>query len=77
MVLAAFGSAAFAAGGAEEAKKLYVAKCAKCHKLYDPAGYGDEQWAGWMEKMRRKARLSPEQYDLLLRYLASLREKRS
>ena len=39
------------------ARKLYVAKCAKCHKFYDPAKYSDEEWQIWMTKMSKKAKL--------------------
>ena len=51
------------------ARKLYVAKCAKCHKFYDPAKYSDEDWEMWMKKMSRKARLKPEQAQMLSRYI--------
>ena len=50
-------------------KKLYVAKCAKCHKFYDPAKYTDAEWAAWMEKMGRKARLKPDQQALVSQYI--------
>jgi hypothetical protein len=53
------------------ARKIYVGKCAKCHKLYDPKQYSPEKWNEWMEKMNRKARLKPEQIELLARYLAA------
>lgn len=48
-----------------DARKLYVAKCAGCHKLYDPAGYTTAEWDTWMQKMRRKSRLSDQQIALL------------
>jgi mono/diheme cytochrome c family protein len=54
-------------------KKLYTVKCARCHKLYDPAKYNAENWNTWMEKMRRKARLNDEQYKRLSGYLQSVR----
>jgi hypothetical protein len=56
------------------ARKLYIAKCAKCHKLHDPAGYTDSEWALWMTKMSKKARLKKDQEELLSRYLESLRK---
>ena len=51
------------------ARKLYIAKCAKCHKFYDPAKYSDADWQMWMGKMSRKARLKPEQRELLSNYI--------
>jgi hypothetical protein len=50
-------------------RKVYVMKCAKCHKYYDPAKYSDEEWQGWMAKMTRKAKLSPEQTKQLDHYI--------
>ncbi len=51
------------------ARKLYVAKCAKCHKFYDPAKYSDEEWHKWMAKMSKKSKLTPEQSEMLSRYI--------
>ena len=50
-------------------QKIYVAKCAKCHKFYDPAKYSEEDWAKWMGKMSRKAKLKPEQVEALSKYI--------
>lgn len=55
------------------ARKLHVAKCAKCHKFHNPAKYTDEEWRAWMRKMSRKSKLKPEQDELLSRYLALFR----
>jgi mono/diheme cytochrome c family protein len=55
------------------AKRLYNAKCAKCHKFYDPAAYEPAEWERWMQAMGRKSKLKPEQYDLLSRYLETFR----
>jgi cytochrome c553 len=57
------------------ARKLYVAKCARCHKFYDPARYPDKEWRDWMKKMSRKAKLQPEQEKLLIEYLDLYRAK--
>lgn len=56
-----------------DATRLYVAKCARCHKFYNPAEYGDAEWHSWMTKMSRKARLKQDQQDLLSRYLEAFR----
>ncbi|PWU18436.1 MAG: hypothetical protein C5B50_09165 [Verrucomicrobia bacterium] len=64
------------AGSAEQtktepaaARKLYLTKCAKCHKFYDPAKYTDSQWHTWMEKMNQKAKIKPEHREMLSRYI--------
>jgi len=56
-----------------EATRLYSIKCARCHKFYDPADYGDGEWHTWMNKMSRKARLKADQAQLLSRYLETFR----
>jgi len=56
-----------------DARKLYNAKCAKCHKFYDPANYSDAAWHKWMTKMSRKSKLQPEQEELLSRFLDAFR----
>ena len=58
-----------------KAEDLYLTKCTKCHKLRDPSEYDDEKWATWMKKMKRKAHLSDEQYDLISKYAESIRKK--
>jgi mono/diheme cytochrome c family protein len=57
------------------ARKLYLIKCAKCHKLYDPAGYDDAAWQSWMAKMTKKAKLNEQQADLISRYVETVRKK--
>ncbi len=65
----------FSEADRKKAKGLYLTKCAKCHKLYDPKLYSDEQWDDWMKKMKKKARLSDEQHALIRQYLDSLRNQ--
>ena len=60
----------------KEASKLYIGKCAKCHKLHDPRQYSDAAWDAWMRKMTRKARLSEKQAGLLSQYLTGIRAER-
>jgi hypothetical protein len=59
------------------AKRLYTAKCAKCHKFYDPADYQQHEWQTWMQKMGKKSKLKPQQYELLSRYLETFREPKA
>ena len=69
----AAGAAELSTTEIKDARRLYTLKCARCHKLYDPAKYNDEEWQAWMGKMSRKAKLKPAQSDLLARYLGTLR----
>lgn len=55
------------------ARKLSAVKCTKCHKFYEPSDYSHADWTEWMDKMRKKSKLKPDQYDLLSRYLEDAR----
>jgi cytochrome c5 len=55
------------------ARKLYVSKCAKCHKFYEPRGYTDAEWERWMIAMGKKSRLKQADETLLNRYLDGYR----
>ena len=57
-------------------RKVYVAKCAKCHKFYEPKSYNEADWGRWMESMSRKSKLKTEQDKLLRRYLDEYRAGR-
>jgi len=69
------------AGMADEeiarARKLYVDKCARCHKFYDPVKYNNAEWHSWMTKMSKKARLKADQEQLLSRYLDTFRAQQA
>ena len=62
---------------ATAARKLYINKCTRCHKYYDPAKYSEEEWRVWMTKMSRKAKLKTDQEQLLSRYLDTFRKPAS
>ena len=57
-------------------RKVYVGKCAKCHKFYEPKNYGEEDWGRWMDKMGEKSKLKAEQQKRLERYLDEYRAGR-
>ena len=56
-----------------DVQKLYLTKCAKCHELYDPKEYSDADWELWMNKMKRKSKLKPDQFELIYNYTEKLR----
>jgi hypothetical protein len=56
------------------AKRLYEAKCLRCHKRLDPTAYEDMVWKRWLWQMKHKARLDDEEYGDLSDYLRSVRE---
>ena len=58
------------------ARKIYVAKCAKCHQFYEPTNYAEPDWRVWMEKMNKKSKLKGAPASLLNRYLDAYRAGR-
>jgi hypothetical protein len=54
-------------------QKIYVAKCAKCHRFYEPTNYAESEWRTWMKKMNKKSKLKEEQASLVTRYLDAYR----
>ena len=56
-----------------QARALFVNKCTRCHKFYNPANYNDAEWREWFTKMSKKAKLDAGQDELLARYLEVFR----
>lgn len=67
------GAAELSPGDVKEARRLYVVKCAKCHKFYEPTEYADAEWSDWMQKMSRKSKLKAAQEQVLTQYLETVR----
>lgn len=68
-VLQAENVPAMAPADRASARKVYVAKCAKCHRFYDPHDYAAADWNRWMKSMAERSKLKPVQTELLTRYL--------
>jgi len=54
-----------------EGKELYENNCAKCHKLYNPNDYSDQDWLPILERMKKKAKISDLQHDKIYAYIIS------
>jgi cytochrome c5 len=63
--------AAAATNDIAEGKELYENNCAKCHKLYNPNDYSDQDWLPILEVMKKKAKLSDLQHDKIYAYIRS------
>ena len=66
-------NAGFSEARVDAASHLYLVKCTKCHELYNPADYDEADWEYWMGRMSKKARLNPEQLQLLSTFTATIR----
>ncbi len=51
-----------------EGFQLYKSKCSGCHFLPVPNEYTEKKWLETMPEMGEKSHLSPEEYDLVLKY---------
>ncbi len=52
-------------------RELFIENCGKCHKLYNPLEFTDEQWRTNVNKMQKKAHITDEQKELVYQYLIS------
>jgi hypothetical protein len=57
--------------GADDPASLYRSKCSGCHRPYEPASRTVTQWQAILDRMARKARLSPEQEKVLRGWLTA------
>lgn len=58
----------------EEAHKLYISRCGNCHFLYRPYQFTKEKWDQVMPDMKKEAKLTNQEYELLLKYVAIMQE---
>jgi len=55
--------------------ELYVTKCARCHKLKDPALHTLAQLQGLVTKIQKRAKVIVEEKTILLTYLSAETKK--
>lgn len=61
-------------GSESEGGKIYLRNCAKCHELYSPTDYSQAEWDKWMVKMRRKSKLSANDFQAVQDHTQGLRK---
>ena len=54
-----------------EGKKLYENNCVKCHKLYEPEKFSQEEWQPILVRMQKKAKLDDANMVLITSYIHS------
>ncbi|MBT8420608.1 MAG: hypothetical protein KJO08_07070, partial [Gammaproteobacteria bacterium] len=50
-------------------KALYQNECVSCHVVFSPSDFWATQWENKIHDMQRKIDLTPEQTNVMLRYL--------
>lgn len=56
----------------QQGHKLYINKCGSCHFLYRPYQYSEQEWMKFIPDMREKARLTQDEFDLIVRYVITM-----
>lgn len=54
-----------------EGQSLYSNNCAKCHKLFEPKKFTQEEWYPILERMQKKAKLDDVQMASITNYIHS------
>ena len=54
-----------------EGQNLYSNNCAKCHKLFEPKKFTQEEWQPILVKMQKKAKLDDVQMASITNYINS------
>jgi len=54
-----------------EGKNLYDNSCARCHKLYEPKKFSQEEWKQILTRMQKKAHLDDVQMASISNYITS------
>ena len=54
-----------------EGQSLYSNNCAKCHKLFEPKKFTQEEWHPILVKMQKKAKLDDVQMASITNYIHS------
>jgi hypothetical protein len=70
-VTACAGAPTVTGSGADDPGGLYRAKCSGCHRPYEPASRTMGQWRDILDRMARKAHLTPDQEQVLRGWLAA------
>jgi hypothetical protein len=57
----------------EEGRGLFLNSCNRCHGYPDRSAYSEEKWPGILQVMGKRAKLTPEQTDQVLRFIIATR----
>lgn len=59
----------------KEGRDIFSGHCSECHQLFDPAGYPDDEWNSWIDKMIPKAKLKGQEGAAVLEFIRTVRTK--
>lgn len=59
----------------ERGRELYLGRCSACHQPVAPANIPAAEWPEHVSEMRVRARLAPEEEQLILLYLVTVSER--
>jgi mono/diheme cytochrome c family protein len=64
-------------GDLARGRSLYQGRCTSCHQPFLPGAVPAAEWPGHVHEMRERAHLSPEEADLVVRYLVTMASARA
>lgn len=59
----------------QRGRELYLGRCSACHQPIAPASYAAAEWPEHVGEMKARARLSPEEEQLIVLYLMTMAEQ--
>lgn len=59
----------------KEGRDVFSGRCSECHQLFDPAGYPEDEWSSWIDKMIPKAKLKGQEAAALQEFIRTVRTK--
>ncbi|HEX3694819.1 MAG TPA: hypothetical protein VH374_05450 [Polyangia bacterium] len=57
-----------------QGRALFVARCASCHALPQPADYATDKWPRFVDEMAARAKLDGPEANAVLHYLLAARD---
>ena len=58
----------------QDGRSLYVGRCAGCHRLPRPDAYLPDRWAGFVDEMSARAKLTAPEARAVLHYVLAARD---
>lgn len=62
-------------GALEEGRRKYIDRCGGCHSLPLPSEYTETEWKRAVEEMQLRAKVKPEEKEMILTYLFVARKR--
>lgn len=62
-------------GDLDRGRETFVGRCGGCHNLPEPNVKTPEEWSRVLDEMAARSKLTPDEKDLVLRYLSAASQR--